>query len=207
MRVFTTAGLTSHVLPLAGQVWVHEPGGSVPNSNLVPDFELRSHKLSSLTCHPLSCLFRLAWIIVSSLNTPGIFSCASFPLKARSVFCAQWVSGQADSLMGQNWIRAAGSQQVRKPAKPLPARRFHILSSFRECQTQRVWFVSATFYTWWISCCKMVGYLNIVGRLTIPRWANCFDFVCFIRWKKVSPSSAGGNANWCSGFGKHLIVL
>lgn len=184
----TTAGLTSHVLTLTGQMWVHEAGGSVPSTpTLCLILSWDPTILSSSKMPPLYYLFRLVWIIVCSLNTPGTFFCASSHQLARSVFCAQWVSSQADLLMGQNWMRRAAGEPAQGrelSVKPLPTQRSYSALQGK-LGTSWAGLFQAHLSTLGESLLqKMVGYLNVLSRLTILWWANCFDVVLFHQMKE-----------------------
>ena len=142
----------------------------------------------ALKCHPLPGLFRLVCITVCSLSTPGIFFCAPSHQLARSVFCAQWVGVRPGwPLMGQTWMRRAAGEPAQRrklPVKPLPAHRSHSALQGKP-GTSWTGLFQAHLSTLGESLLqKMVGYLNVLGRLTSLWWANCFDFVLFHQMKE-----------------------
>ena len=206
----TTAGLTSHVLLLAGQVWVHEPGGSVPSTptlclilswdpTILSSSNMPSLVLSVQTCLDYRMLLEYPW---------HLFLCIFPPAGPVSVLCSVGIrpSWPADGpeLNKSSW----GASKARKPSvKPLPARRSYSALQGK-LGTQRGGFVSSSpFHTGWITVAKD-GWLFKCPRQTHYSTMSQLFWFCFVSSdeRKCHPPLLVGMQTGAAALEKHLIV-
>ena len=179
----TTAGLTSHVLMLTGQVWVHEAGGSVPSTPtlcLILSWDptiLSSSKMPSLVLSVQTCLdYRML------LEYPWhLFLCIFPPAGPVSVLCSVGIqpSRPADGpeLNEKSSWRASTGEKTLSEASPCSKILFYPSGKAGD---QLGGFVSSSpFHIWWITVAKD-GWLSKCPRQAHYSMMSQLFWCCFV---------------------------